>query len=155
MLRPLLSTAGSSLCHYIETPKPSNEERHVQRGPCWGRRPSEASSTSGQADDFSSCAASVTRGSFRNTGLTETLMLFRLCELCCAGVAHRGNTRLQCRRHRRLHLGDESSKEPEALRAGREHLVWGRWQHGRDVPRGTTRPEQDPRQLRYRRCGAP
>jgi hypothetical protein len=118
--------------------------------PCWGRRPSEASSTSGQADDFSSRAASVTRESFCNTGLTETLMLFRLCELCSAGVAHRGGTG-----HRWLHFGDEGSRGPEALRAGRKHLVRGRWQHRRDVLRGTTRPEPDPRLLRYRRCGAP
>jgi hypothetical protein len=125
------------------------------RDHCWGRWPSEASSTSSQADDFSSRAVSVTRGGFRNTGLTETLMLFRLCEFCCAGVVHRGGTGLRCQRHRWLHFGDEGSRGPEALRAGRGHLVRGRWQHGRDVQRGMTRPEQDPRLLRYRRCGAP
>jgi hypothetical protein len=130
-------------------------ELRVQRGNCWGRRPSEASSTSGQADNFSSRTTSVTRGSFRNTGLTGTLTLFGLCELCCAGVAHRGGTGLRCRRHGWPHFGDEGSREPEALRAGRKRLVRGRWQHGRDALRDTTRPEQDPRLLRYRNCGAP
>jgi hypothetical protein len=47
----------------------------------WGRWPSEGSSTSGQADNFSSRTASVARRGLRTMGLTETLMLLRLCEL--------------------------------------------------------------------------
>jgi hypothetical protein len=109
-----------------------------RRGSCWGRWPSEASPTSGQADDFSSRAVSVTRRDFRTMGLTETLMLLMLRECCCAGMVLRGGSRLRRRRHRWLYSGDEGSRGPEARCAGREHRVRGQRRHGRDVRRGAT-----------------
>jgi hypothetical protein len=77
---------------------------------CWGRWPSEASPTSGQADDFSSRAVSVTRRDLRIMGLTETLMPLMSREFCCAGMVLRGGAGLRCRRHRWLHFGDEGSR---------------------------------------------
>jgi hypothetical protein len=45
------------------------------------------------------------------------------------------------------------SKEPGVPRVGNASgRGWKR--HGRDVPKGTTRPERGPRLLRQRRCGA-
>jgi hypothetical protein len=115
---------------------------------CWGRWPSEVSPTSGQADDFGSRAVSVTRRDFRTMGLTGTLILLMLREFCCARMVLRGGASLRCRRHRWLYSGDEGSRGPEARCAGREHRVRGQQRHGRDVRRGATRPEQDPRLLR-------
>jgi hypothetical protein len=88
---------------------------------CWGKWPSEALSTSGQADGFGSRAASVTRGSFRNAGLTETLMLLELCQFCRAGAAHPSSADLRCRRYGQSCLGAEGSKETRSA-ARREHL---------------------------------
>jgi hypothetical protein len=88
-------------------------------------------------------------------GLTETLMLLRLCEFLSRRGGPSKRYRPSVPKDRWLHFGDEGSRGPEALRAGREHRVRGRWRHGRDVQRGATRPEQDPKLLRYRRCGAP
>jgi hypothetical protein len=68
-------------------------------GGCWGSWPSEASPTSGQADDFSSRAASISRRDFRGMGLTETLILLMLREDCCAGMVLHGGASLRCRRH--------------------------------------------------------
>jgi hypothetical protein len=110
---------------------------------CWGSWPSEASLTSGQADDFSSRAASVTRGDFCIMGLTETLMLLMSCEFCCAWMVLRRGAGLRCRRHRWLYFGDEGSRGPSARCAGREHRVQGQRRHRRDARRGATRPGQD------------
>jgi hypothetical protein len=77
---------------------------------CWGRWPSEASPTSGQADNFSSRAVSVTRRDLRIMGLTETLMPLMSPEFCCAGMVLRGDAGVWCRRHRWLHFGDEGSR---------------------------------------------
>jgi hypothetical protein len=118
-----------------------------------GKWPSEALSTSGQADGFGSRAASATRGSSRSAALTETLMLLVLCEFCCAGAAHLRGAGLQCRRRGLLCLGAEGLEEPEAPRV--ENASARGWRrHGRDVPRGTTRPGRGPRLFRHRRCGA-
>jgi hypothetical protein len=115
----------------------------LTRGYCWGSWPSEASPTSGQADDFGSRAASVTRRDFRVMGLTKTLILLMLREVCCVGMVLHGGASLRCRRHRRLYSGDEGSRGPRARCAGREHHVRGQRRHGRDVRRGATRPGQD------------
>jgi hypothetical protein len=121
-------------------------------GLCWGKRPSEALSTSGQTEGFGSRAASATRGSFRNAGLTKTLMLLELCEFCCAGAAHLSSAGLRCRRHGQLCYGAEGLKEPEALCVDNTSARgWRR--HGRDVPRGTTRPGRGLGLFRCRRCG--
>jgi hypothetical protein len=56
---------------------------------------------SGQVDGFGSRAASATPRSFRNAGLTKTLMLFESCEFCRAGAAHLSSADLRCRRFRR------------------------------------------------------
>jgi hypothetical protein len=77
------------------------------RGYCWGRWPSEASPTSGQADDFSSRAVSVTRRDLRIMDLTETLMPLMSCDFCCTGMVLRGGAGL---RHRWLYFGDEGSR---------------------------------------------
>jgi hypothetical protein len=74
---------------------------------CW---PSEALPTSGQADDFSSRAVSVTRRDLRIMGLTETLMSLMSREFCHAGMVLRGGAGHRCRRHRWLHFGDEGSR---------------------------------------------
>jgi hypothetical protein len=104
----------------------------------WGKWPSEALSTSGQADDFGSRAASATRGSFRSAGLTETLMLLELCEFCCAGAAHLNGAGLRCRKHGQLCFGAKGLEEPEAPRV--KNTSGRGWRRpGRDVPKGTTR----------------
>jgi hypothetical protein len=120
---------------------------------CWGKWPSEALSTSGQADGFGSRAASATWGSFCSAGLTETLMLLELYEFCCAGVAHLSGAGLRCRRHGQLCFGAEGLEEPEAPRV--ENTSSRGWRRpGRDVPKGTTRPGRDLGLFRCRRCGA-
>jgi hypothetical protein len=97
----------------------------IQRGPCWGSWPSEASPTSGQADDFSSCAASVTRGDFRIMGLSETLMLLMSREF----LLHRDGPSGRCRpsvpkaqlavlRRRRLERARSTARRPGTLRPG-------------------------------------
>jgi hypothetical protein len=102
---------------------------------CWGKWPSEAPSTSGQADGFGSHATLATRGSFRNAGLTRTLMLLKLCEFCCAGAAHLSSTGLRCRRYGQSCFGAEGSKTPGAPHAGNTSgRGWER--HGRDVLEG-------------------
>jgi hypothetical protein len=88
---------------------------------CWGKWPSEALSTSGQADGFSSRAASAARGSFCSDGLTETLILPELCRFYCAGVAHLSGAGLRCRRHGQLCLGAEGLEKARST-ARREHL---------------------------------
>jgi hypothetical protein len=67
---------------------------------CWGRRPSETSPTSGQADGLGTHVVSVTRKDFCTMGLTETLMLLMSRELCCAGMVLHGSASLRHRRHR-------------------------------------------------------
>jgi hypothetical protein len=103
----------------------------VEKGvACWGKWPSKALSTSVQADGFGSRAASTTQGSFRNAGLTGTLMLLELCEFCCAGATHLSSAGLRCQRHGQLCFGAEGLKEPEAPRV---ENTWARgWRrHGR------------------------
>jgi hypothetical protein len=125
----------------------------LTRGYCWGKWPSEALSTSGQADGFGSRVASATRGSFRSAGLTETLMLLELCEFCCAEAAHLSGAGLRCRRHEQLCFGAEGLEEPEAPRV--ENTSARGWRrHGRDVPRGTTRPGRGLGLFRCQRCSA-
>jgi hypothetical protein len=109
---------------------------HNKEG-CWGKWPSEALSTSSQADGFGSRTASATRGSSGSAGLTETLMLLELCEFCCAGAAYLSGAGLQCRRHGRMCFCAEGLEEPEAPRVDITSARGWRWPR-RDAPKGTT-----------------
>jgi hypothetical protein len=120
---------------------------------CWGKWPSEALSTSGQADGFSSRAASAARGSFCSDGLTETLILPELCRFFCAGVAHLSGAGLRCRRHGQLCFAPKVWRKPGAPRI--ENTSDRGWRRlGRDVLKGMTRPGRDLGPFRCRRCGA-
>jgi hypothetical protein len=71
-------------------------------------------------------------------------------------LLHRDGPSRRCRPSAQMAvLRRRRFERPEALRVGREHRVRGQQWHGRDVQKGATRPKQDPRLLRYRRCGAP
>jgi hypothetical protein len=133
----------------------SAPDRLMEQSALLGKKAFGASPTSGQADDLSSRAVSVTRRDFCTMSLTETLMLLMSREFCCAGMVLRGGASLRHRRHRWLYFVNEGSRGPEVLRAGREHRVRGQQRHGRNVRKGATRPKLDPRLLRYRRCGTP
>jgi hypothetical protein len=86
-----------------------------------GKWPSEALSTSGQADSFGSRAATVTPRSLRNASLTETLMLLGLCEFCRAGAAHLSSADHRCRRRGRSYFGAEGFEGAKSA-ACRERL---------------------------------
>jgi hypothetical protein len=125
------------------TLKSSSKDLGAQKPICWGSWPSEASPASGQADDFSSRTASVSRRNFRGMGLTETLILLILREDCCAGMIPHGGASLRCRRHGWLYSDYEGSRGPGMRCADRKHRVRGQRRHGRDAWGGATRPGQD------------
>jgi hypothetical protein len=102
-------------------PAPGVRGPAAPRARCWGKWPSEAFSTSGQADGFGSRTASVTRGSFCSVGLMETPILLELCKFCCAGAAHLSGAGLRCRRHGQLCFGAEALEKVRSA-ARREHL---------------------------------
>jgi hypothetical protein len=167
LLRSDLAAAPPSSCPLLRNTRrrqsskgrrrSSNRRCHCMIWPqgaaCWGKWPSEALSTSGQADGFGSRAASAIRESFCSGGLTGTLMLLELCEFCCAGAAHLSGAGLRCRKHGQLCFGAEGLEEPGAPRV--ENASVRGWRRpGRDVPKGTTRPGRDLGLFRCRRCGA-